>query len=165
MRRDKKNNMNGFTLIEVLVAMVVMAIGLLGLASLQALALKDNQDAYFRSQANLLIYEMGDRIRANPAYWSDQASVNSPIVEPVKNCSETPNGSDTLNPCTDSQEMADYDNYHSWQAMVAILPNPSLNITRTDLVIHILLSWERANQPALAEDDRTPARLNLDVQL
>lgn len=55
----------GFTLIEVLISMVILAIGLLGLAAMQAISLRDNQDAYYYQQATLLAYEMQDRIRGN----------------------------------------------------------------------------------------------------
>lgn len=55
----------GFTLLEVLVAVLVLAIGLLGLAGLQATSLRVNQSASMRSQATNLAYDMADRIRAN----------------------------------------------------------------------------------------------------
>ncbi|MCC5810797.1 MAG: type IV pilus modification protein PilV [Ectothiorhodospiraceae bacterium] len=55
----------GFTLLEVLVAVLVLAIGLLGLAGLQGASLRYNQDAHLRSQAILLAYDIGDRMRAN----------------------------------------------------------------------------------------------------
>jgi type IV pilus assembly protein PilV len=55
----------GFTLIEVLVAMVVLTVGLLGLAGLQATSLKNSQNAYYRSVATQLAYDMADRMRAN----------------------------------------------------------------------------------------------------
>lgn len=57
----------GFTLIEVLIAVVILAGGLLGLAVLQAASLKNNQSAYNRSQATQLAYDMADRVRANVA--------------------------------------------------------------------------------------------------
>lgn len=56
----------GFTLIEVLVAVLVLSIGLLGLAGMQARALQFGQGAYLRSQATLLASDILDRIRANP---------------------------------------------------------------------------------------------------
>jgi len=59
------SNSKGFTLIEALIAVVILAIGLLGIAGLQATNLKNNQSAYNRSQATLLAYDMADRIRAN----------------------------------------------------------------------------------------------------
>jgi type IV pilus assembly protein PilV len=55
----------GFTLLEILVAIVVLSIGLLGLAGLQALSLNNNQIAYFRSIASQQAYDIADRIRAN----------------------------------------------------------------------------------------------------
>ena len=59
-------SMQGFTLIEVLIAVLVLSIGLLGLASLQAASLKNNYGAYMRSQASILANDMADRIRSNP---------------------------------------------------------------------------------------------------
>jgi len=59
-RRD-----TGFSLMEVLVALLVLAIGLLGLAALQAQGLRFNQDAYIRSQATSLAYDIIDRMRTN----------------------------------------------------------------------------------------------------
>jgi type IV pilus assembly protein PilV len=56
---------HGFTLVEVLVALVVLSIGLLGIASLQLSSLRWNQGAAARSQATLLAYDIVDRMRAN----------------------------------------------------------------------------------------------------
>ncbi|MBI2779429.1 MAG: type IV pilus modification protein PilV [Gammaproteobacteria bacterium] len=56
----------GFTLLEVLIAIVVLSIGLLGLAGLQAAGLRNNQGAYLRTIATQQAYDMADRIRANP---------------------------------------------------------------------------------------------------
>ncbi|QFS85892.1 MULTISPECIES: type IV pilus modification protein PilV [unclassified Marinobacter] len=55
----------GFSLIEVLITVLILAIGLLGLASLQANSLVGNQQSYMRSQATSLAYDMTDRLRAN----------------------------------------------------------------------------------------------------
>jgi len=55
----------GFTLTEILVALVVLSVGLLGLAALQITGLRNNQSAYYRSIATTLAYDMADRIRAN----------------------------------------------------------------------------------------------------
>lgn len=69
----KKIYQGGFTLLEVMVAMVIFAIGLLGLAGIQANALRDNHGSYARSQAVLLAYDIVDRMRANPdAQTGDQ---------------------------------------------------------------------------------------------
>jgi len=55
----------GFTLIEVLVAVLVLALGLLGIAGLQAAGMQMNNSAYLRSQAAILAQDMADRARAN----------------------------------------------------------------------------------------------------
>lgn len=55
----------GFTLVEILVAVLVMAIGLLGIAALQTTALQFTRGAYYRSQATSLAYDIADRMRAN----------------------------------------------------------------------------------------------------
>lgn len=57
----------GFSLLEVLVAVIVLAIGLLGLARLQAQALKTNHSAAQRSQAVMLAYYILDAMRVNRA--------------------------------------------------------------------------------------------------
>ena len=59
------NKSNGFTLIEVLISLVVLSLGLLGLAALQASSLRSNQGAYYRSQAAQFAYNIADRMRAN----------------------------------------------------------------------------------------------------
>ncbi len=55
----------GVGLIEVLVAVAILAFGLLGIAALQATALRNSQSSYERSQAVTLTYSILDRMRAN----------------------------------------------------------------------------------------------------
>jgi type IV pilus assembly protein PilV len=55
----------GFSLIEVLITFIVLSVGLLGLAALHATGLKNNQSAYWRSQATILGYSIIDSMRAN----------------------------------------------------------------------------------------------------
>ncbi|MEO6146927.1 MAG: type IV pilus modification protein PilV [Sulfuriferula sp.] len=55
----------GFTLLEVLVAMVIVSIGLVGLAGLMMTSAKNNQSAFYRSQASWMAYDIIDRMRAN----------------------------------------------------------------------------------------------------
>jgi type IV pilus assembly protein PilV len=58
---------HGFTLVEIMVAMLVLAIGLLGLAGLQANGLRQNTNALYRTFAMMQAYDMADRIRVNVA--------------------------------------------------------------------------------------------------
>jgi len=62
---SRKKKIVGFTLIEVLVAVLILSIGFLGMAALQITALKNNQSAIQRSQATILAYSMMDEMRAN----------------------------------------------------------------------------------------------------
>lgn len=55
----------GVTLVEALVALLVLSIGLLGVAGLQMAALRNNHGAHLRSQATVLAYDILDRMRAN----------------------------------------------------------------------------------------------------
>ncbi|KTS74845.1 pilus assembly protein PilV [Pseudomonas oryzihabitans] len=73
----------GATLIEVLVAMLILAIGLLGLAGLQTVSVQSNQGAYFRSQATILANDIVDRMRANRvAALSDRSSYSASFPTP-----------------------------------------------------------------------------------
>lgn len=93
----------GFTLIEVLISMIILAIGLLGMAMMQGRALKTNKDAYLYGQANLLAYEMADRIRANAVYWK----TNIPTPAIGNSCDSSADN------CT-ATAMAAYD-YYRWR--------------------------------------------------
>ncbi len=54
----------GVTLLEVLISIIVLAVGLLGYAGLQTVSLKNNTSAFQRSQATMLTYDIIDRMRA-----------------------------------------------------------------------------------------------------
>lgn len=77
MTRNLPQRQYGATLIEVLIAVVVLSIGLLGLAGLQATSVKSNHSAYQRSQATLLAYDLADRMRANRT----EALTNAYVVD------------------------------------------------------------------------------------
>jgi len=59
------HSQGGFTLIEVLSAIVILSIGLLGIAGLQAVAKKANADAIQRTTATMLANDIIERMRAN----------------------------------------------------------------------------------------------------
>jgi type IV pilus assembly protein PilV len=56
----------GFSLIEVLVAVVILAVGILGVAGLQVVSMQQNRSALLRAQALQMGTDMLDRMRANP---------------------------------------------------------------------------------------------------
>lgn len=64
-RRLGDSRQAGVSLLEVLVAILVLSLGLLGLGSLQATSLRMNYSAYMRSHAAQAALDMADRMRAN----------------------------------------------------------------------------------------------------
>lgn len=62
-----RHRQTGFTLLEVLIALLVLSIGLLGLAALQTTGLRSNQMASMRTLATQFAYDITDRMRSNPA--------------------------------------------------------------------------------------------------
>jgi type IV pilus assembly protein PilV len=62
---NKRIRQSGFTMVEVLVALVVLAIGLLGIAALYLNSLQSGRTAIYRTQAVNLAADLADRIRAN----------------------------------------------------------------------------------------------------
>ena len=56
----------GFTLVEVLIALVIMSIGMLGIAGLYVHSMQAGRTSMFRHQAVTLAGDVADRIRANP---------------------------------------------------------------------------------------------------
>ena len=60
-----KSKSNGFTLIEVLVSAIILAIGILGVATLTLTGLRSDRSSYLRTQASIIAYDIADRIRIN----------------------------------------------------------------------------------------------------
>lgn len=126
----------GMTLVEVLVTLVVISVGLLGVAALQLTTLKSNQEAYVRSQASALAGYMLDRIRANQQALVAGDFNNVPL-----------NGTGTAG-TRSGADLAD------WQAEInRLLPGGAANaggsITRVagTNIVTITIQWsERADQ-------------------
>lgn len=110
----------GFTLVEVLIAVIIMAGGLLGLAGLQATSLKNNQSAYNRIKATQLAYDIADRMRANYTEakkpGNKYVTISPATAAAVPEC-KTPPG------CTPGK-MAENDLYE-WNQAIDITTNRS----------------------------------------
>lgn len=84
----------GATLIEILVTLLVVAIGLLGMAGLQTVSLRQLQSAYLRTQAGILASDMLERVLANRegaalgVYEGGVAGLN-PDCESLAGCDAT----------------------------------------------------------------------------
>ena len=141
MQRTKQQ---GFSMVEILVTVVVIAIGLLGLAGLQATSLRNTEESYQRSQAATLAYDMLDRMRANVAGVSagDYDSITA-APGSYTDC--------TANTCTVS-EMADFNN-GDWQANIAAaLPSGGGTVSGngSGSVFTITISWDDDRDPNTA---------------
>ncbi|MGH8413443.1 MAG: type IV pilus modification protein PilV [Gammaproteobacteria bacterium] len=94
----------GFSLLEVLIALVILSVGLLGVAGLMSTTLKSNDSAYMRTQATALAYNMLDRMRANvPATDGLVYNVSMPAAAATGNTMACTTGS------CDSNALATYD--------------------------------------------------------
>lgn len=128
---------NGFTLIEVLVSTVVLSIGLLGLAGLQAGNLKNNQSAYYRSQATQLAYDIADRMRANASASGNYLSANMAVAAATQQAACTTVGT----ACTPAK-MAENDLYDLKSALASALPAGSASITAASGVFTVTINWD-----------------------
>jgi type IV pilus assembly protein PilV len=140
----------GFTLVEVLVALVVLAIGLLGIAKLMLFSSHSNDSAYMRSQATALAYEILDNMRANRAEailgTYTTALATAPAV-PGALC-------EAVGTCTTSTQVALYDVY-KWKLRLnansglpppGALPNGQGSVTTalvgSQTTVTITVTWD-----------------------
>jgi type IV pilus assembly protein PilV len=147
----------GFTLLEVLIALLVLSIGLLGLAALQTTGLRSNQMATMRTLATEAAYDITDRMRANPAGVAAGEYVIA--LTDVTDPSATATAASDLN---------------AWRELVLRLPGGESEITQCDTadgcdgLTHIItVYWNEArdvnavghNCPPLSDTDLRCFRL------
>lgn len=119
----KRKSQRGTTLVETLVALVVLSVGLLGIAALQMTSLRNNRGAHLRSQAQVLAYDIADRMRAN----RDAALANGYVIP----MAGTPGGTGLV--LIDLQD---------WKAALArILPSGDGSITRVGDMFLVRIQW------------------------
>ncbi|HSX60399.1 MAG TPA: type IV pilus modification protein PilV [Tahibacter sp.] len=77
----------GFSLLEVMIALVIFSVGLMGMAGLLMVSVRTNHSSYLRSQAGFLAQSMADRMRLNmPALWANGYNLAYPIGGAVPGC-------------------------------------------------------------------------------
>ncbi|WP_420468613.1 type IV pilus modification protein PilV [Panacagrimonas sp.] len=119
---DARRRSLGFSLLEVLIAIVVLSIGLLGLAGLQFSALRGNNQSYERSQAHLLAQEIADSMRVNRREAATGAfSIEPGVIPPEMDCQGA-----TVT-CTQAQAAA-HDLFRWHRRMREILPGSTARI-------------------------------------
>lgn len=105
-----KKQSQGFTLLEILVAIVVLSFGLLGMVGIQAMALKSNTDAKQQSTAVQLASELSEMMRGNKVIAVGLTNATNPylvnnytggaISAPSENCSASAGCNSSLNVAT-----------------------------------------------------------------
>ena len=75
----RKHRQQGVTLVEAMIALLVISIGLLGIASLQITAMSQNTSSLNHSQAVWYAYNMSDRVRANIDEFNNYDGVDTDI--------------------------------------------------------------------------------------
>ncbi len=130
-RPPNNNNTSGFSLVEVLISLVVLSIGLLGVAALQASATRYNNSGQLRSIAAYQAYNMIDRIRVNKA-GADAGSYNN-----ISGLGGDP-GCGT---CSAAQ-IAQKDQFEWNTANAQLLPQGQGTVTRAGNVYTITIYWD-----------------------
>ena len=136
----KFNKSKGFTIIEVLVAMIILSIGVLGLGVLQLTSLQNTQSGQMKSQASIMAYDIIDSMRTNIP------SVNSGSYG-ITLATDTPDAVNCYGgqaDCTAAQ-MAISDVNH-WRTTLGVsLPSGNGGIATTDLgdttLVSVTISW------------------------
>lgn len=126
--RPLKHCCRGFTLLEVLIALLVISIGLLGVAALQISSLRNNLSAEHLGQATQLAYSMADRMRVNAFYVKSTANGGVYISKLPKDA--TQKAACTSTGCPPAV-MAENDLFEWNQNTEKVLPGGVGSITRT----------------------------------
>jgi len=112
---NHRRSQSGFTMVEVLVALVVLGIGLLGIAALYLNSLQAGRTAVYRTEAITLAADLADRIRMNRTAQNAYATLFADVEVPVAACETTGGCSGADLAATDLS---------NWKAAIAqLLPN------------------------------------------
>ncbi len=128
----------GFSLIEVLIALIIMSVGMLGIASLYVQSMQAGRTSLFRHNAVTLAGDVADRMRANPtaAVAYAGAGANNNCIAMGINCSNL--------------QMAAQDIFGWDQQAVDTLPNGDVTITFDNTVnppvYTIAITWDEPGQ-------------------
>jgi len=145
------HNTHGFSLFEVLITVVVISIGLLGLAGLQFAGLRAANNAYQHTLAVHLTEDIIERLHANragvnpPNNFYNSVSLNITTPQPLTNCYGP------LITCTPAN-LYSYDLYQ-WDQMIKpssgapLLPNLSIQIQQAGATFIITLIWGDLSDP------------------
>ncbi|MEA2080624.1 MAG: type IV pilus modification protein PilV [Pseudomonadota bacterium] len=172
----------GFTLIEVLIAVLVLSLGLLGLAGLQATSLRYNNAAAARGQATFLAYDIIDRMRAN------KTAAIAGSYDTIYDTAPSSGGSDcqTTGAGCSAAAMAAYD-LNQWHCLLGkwnstgvcsntlginrgLLPDGDGAISRAGNVVTVRVRWTEtgwgdSDNDGIGEREAIPLELTIGAEL
>lgn len=145
--KKMQSKQRGFSLIEGLVAFLILSIGMLGIASLQLISLKAGRTAEMRTVAVIKAEEILERIRTN------QPAVMDYIVLAGDPGTDSPCNATTL---CNSAEMARDDIFHWKQDLKSVLPDNAKTTASIDVVapvpgtmptakVTVTINWQERN--------------------
>lgn len=147
---------SGFTLLEILIAMLVLSIGLMGLAGLMASSMKNNLSASHRTQATWMAYDIIDRMRANRAN-AITGSYATALGAPVACTVAAPAGT------IQAQDIA------AWKSQLAcVLPTGDGSIAVTNAArATVIIRWDdsRGSVDSGSPSNQTVKTLAVETQL
>ena len=130
---------------EVLVTVIILSIGLLGMAGLQLTGLRANSQAEARTMATYLAYDMADRMRAN------MASVTSGAYNSIDGSETDP---DCISSGCTSAQLAQYDAW-AWNDAIdktTSLPSGVGHVTGNGSTFTITVMWDETRTGATGTD-------------
>jgi len=134
----------GFSLVEVLVSMLILAIGLLGLAALQTQGVRFNNDAFIRTQGSTIAYDIIDKMRVNRGNASQYTAVLARNALPASGFYSWQAGETPYN-CTPLTASVNNDLACWYNTVELVLPQGTASITRqaapNDDLYNISVSW------------------------
>lgn len=148
-----KHRLSGFTLLEVMVALVIFSIGLLGLAGLQSQSLRYNHSAYLQTQATFLAYDILDRMRANKAQ-AELGGYNADLSTDGSNH----NCNDSSVSCGTTQ-MAQFDIYEWKNLLSNRLPDGKGSVGKSGDVFTVTIRWDDPGTPDDKSETQIQSRL------
>lgn len=108
----------GATLVEVLIAVLLMAVGILAMTAMQAQALQVSQGSHWRSKADLLSQDLSNRIRAHGDLGTD---IQAYAFDPTSGYAPQPPDCSGTNLCN-VQDMTASDLHHWLSDIASALP-------------------------------------------
>ncbi len=129
----KKNRQSGFSLIEVLISIFVLALGVIGAAGMQLVAMRTSQQSSLQSVAVQLATEMADKMRANAKQMNQADSANPFVFSHDAAADQAPTAPRTVcygNIACSDAEMASFDIYDWVIRLRTELPSGKVTICR-----------------------------------